>query len=795
MGDAFAKLHYFSHVTWWREGIEGLTQGRIALLETADALLRALQAGDGVRYASLGEQAVLLEDIARLRPDLLALLVIYGAGGRLGISPFYAGVDAMLSSGETLIRDLLVGLADTQAHGLPAPKTLYLAQNTQFNAQLPQFLRGFGIDSVIVVLRSHKMPLPFRWAAPDDTDVLVFPYEAGTPQDALEAQSLSQPDGPFLWLHAFDAQASRKPHFDDGLRVPVQPSTPGEFIALLRESLPDALRPLFRGDFYTLEQAFAAGRFSARMPFKQRLDALTRELACLIEPLLTLALTQGLLPSADNARALWAYSWRLLLQSHAPAVVGGMTTDDVMAEADINLQQAEALQANLLKSLCNAWHGAPTASGDQTHLVVWNLTSRRVAGMVDVRLRLPEGKFPFELRDAQGQSVVFTWYEAKQMLNFRAECPPMGYSTFTLELRGEPTSVYHRAERSRTTMISDADKVSVALEGDHVVWQGENWRVEDLVTYYDSGDYGSVEAYRTPTSDAMLIATLTDVVYSETAPTYERLVTTHRLRVPNALEDGKRGRGFKAFEITTSATLYFNVAGLHLHTSFTNPANDHRLRLHLQMPQPIRALLMDSPYYLNARPTGQAHPLQTFVLAQLQEGEMLLAVRGIRELTTLAPSTLALTLLRAVGWLDNSFTHAVPAAQTQETFHYDYALYPNAGSSPSQWWHTAQTFQMPLYAVQADTAPAVRERSYLTLEDERALVTALKPPQVGTGWVVRLFNPHDTPLETRLHAHQPITQARWVTLQERQLADAVLQDGAVVVRLKPYQIATLWLIW
>lgn len=800
MADSFARLHTFLYAAWQREGVHDLTQGRIALLETADALLKTLHSADGVasqtRHILLGSQSVLLEDVLHMRPHLLALLVIYGAGGRLSLSPFYVGADAALSGGETLVRDLLMGLAEGQAQGFVAPRTVYLAHNTQYNAQLPQILRGFGLDNAIVTLQSGKMPLPFRWASPDESDILVFPHDiTRVPEEALEAQSLVQPDGPFLWVRPFEPEEGDWLDFPDTLLVPTHASTPAEFVAQLRESLPDNLRPLFKGDFYTMEQECETGRFSARIPFKQRLDELTTRLTRLVEPLLTVAFGDAKQALPENAHALLAHSWRLLLQNHAPAIIGGMALDEVISGAEIRLQQVTTLQEKLLKTAVHTLYPAPATSGalDTVHLVVWNAHSRATVGMVDVTLRLPEGKFPQELRDKNGESVVFTWYEAKSALNFRAQCPSLGYTTYTLELSSEPTSVYHRAERSRTTNISDEDKVSLALDGDHLVWQGEDWRVEDLVTYYNSGDDGSTTVYRTPVSDAMLIATLTDQAYSETAPTYERLVMTHRLRVPNGLENGRRGRGFKAFDITTTATLYFNVAGLHLHTAFTNPACDHRLRLHLQTSSPIKRLLMDSAYYLNARPTGYAHPLQTFAVAQTDNMDMLLTARGIREMTTIAPNTLALTLLRAVGWLDENRQYATPAAQTQETLQFHYALYPKVGNAPAQWWHTAQAFQTPLHAIQLSGTPATPERSYLSVEDERVLVTALKPPQAGAGWVVRLFNPHDTALQARLHAYQPIARAQWLNLQEAPTADAQLSAGAADITLKPYQIATLLL--
>ncbi|HRF96593.1 MAG TPA: hypothetical protein PLZ51_15405, partial [Aggregatilineales bacterium] len=82
-------------------------------------------------------QTVILEDIAAVRPDLVTLLVIYNAGGRLGIGPWYVLVDEAMVSGESLIRNLLLARTNAAQYGLKLMAVGYSPLSSGHTAQLP----------------------------------------------------------------------------------------------------------------------------------------------------------------------------------------------------------------------------------------------------------------------------------------------------------------------------------------------------------------------------------------------------------------------------------------------------------------------------------------------------------------------------------------------------------------------------------------------------------------------------------------------------------------------------------
>ena len=74
-----ATLHIISHIRWQREGHEPFVVSRAQLLDTLTRLLAICSpttrpTRTPIKHFLLGGQTVILEDVAAVRPDLLALL-------------------------------------------------------------------------------------------------------------------------------------------------------------------------------------------------------------------------------------------------------------------------------------------------------------------------------------------------------------------------------------------------------------------------------------------------------------------------------------------------------------------------------------------------------------------------------------------------------------------------------------------------------------------------------------------------------------------------------------------------
>jgi alpha-mannosidase len=294
----------------------------------------------------------------------------------------------------------------------------------------------------------------------------------------------------------------------------------------------------------------------------------------------------------------------------------------------------------------------------------------------------------------------------------------------------------------------------------------------------------------------------------------------HRLRLsPSLKPDRSRGRGVKPIEITTTATFYDYMPGVYFQTTFDNDVLDHRLRAHLRTGIRSDEVLSDSAFGVvtrkiqmdgvaypnrpNLEGVVNTYPMRSLCAVQDDSSGMALLARGLPEFEAIpedGQTTLALTLLRAVGWLNRTDlrtrtgalepTLAVPGAQCQRPISAEYALIPIWSNDPSV-LRTAREYSAPLQAYQYSQPPQNTRFTYLHIEGEGVMMTALKPPQAGKGWILRLLNPTDSPIEAKLTPLGTLTRAQVVNLAEETQDNLDIHDGAVWVNLYPHQIVTL----
>jgi len=163
------------HTHWDREWYQTFQQFRIRLVHAVDRLLDILDRDDKFTHFMLDGQTIVLDDYLEVRPEQEELLKYYIRSGRIQVGPWYLQPDEFLVSGESLIRNLQIGLRQAADFGA-LMRVGYVPDCFGHIAQLPQILRGFGIDNAVfwrgVGAEAHKSE--FFWAAPDGTMVLVI---------------------------------------------------------------------------------------------------------------------------------------------------------------------------------------------------------------------------------------------------------------------------------------------------------------------------------------------------------------------------------------------------------------------------------------------------------------------------------------------------------------------------------------------------------------------------------------------------------------------------------------------
>ncbi len=138
-----------SHTHWDRAWYVPFQQFRVALVKLVDQVLGLLDSDPAFRCFMLDGQTIVLEDYLEVRPDRRDTIVHHVRAGRLQIGPWYVLADEFLVSPESLVRNLQVGRAMARDLGGSLDEG-YVPDAFGHIAQLPQILRGFGIDSAFL---------------------------------------------------------------------------------------------------------------------------------------------------------------------------------------------------------------------------------------------------------------------------------------------------------------------------------------------------------------------------------------------------------------------------------------------------------------------------------------------------------------------------------------------------------------------------------------------------------------------------------------------------------------------
>jgi alpha-mannosidase len=123
----------------------------------------------------LDGQTVILEDYLEVRPQQEKRLLELARQGRISVGPWYVLPGELLVSPESIIRNLALGHGMGERYG-GALKAAYVPDGFGHIAQLPQILRGFGIDSAFFWrgMGDEELGTEFECLAPDGSAVTAI---------------------------------------------------------------------------------------------------------------------------------------------------------------------------------------------------------------------------------------------------------------------------------------------------------------------------------------------------------------------------------------------------------------------------------------------------------------------------------------------------------------------------------------------------------------------------------------------------------------------------------------------
>jgi len=300
------------------------------------------------------------------------------------------------------------------------------------------------------------------------------------------------------------------------------------------------------------------------------------------------------------------------------------------------------------------------------------------------------------------------------------------------------------------------------------------WQVDDALRFVSEGDRGD-EYNFDPVAGGVVVERpeRVRVRFEPRSPVDVGIRVRATYRVPAALAPDRAARSERTVRLPLEwcVRLSPGVDRVDLTVELDNNARDHRLRALVRAPGAARRFEVESAFEVVERPIDPrpdperppaerpvgATPQRTF--ASLSDGERALTVanRGVAEAEGLPGGQLAVTLLRAVGWLSRDDlalrpVHAgppfpTPGAQVPGRHRVELSFRWHREGDPERAGH-AHRFARPPLAIQRGepAAPQLRDGDVLLGEADPRLVVSAVEPSPGGATRVRVYNGSGDPV-------------------------------------------------
>jgi alpha-mannosidase len=703
--------HLIPHTHWDREWYLTSAEFLPRLVAALDDLVHRLGQDPDFRSFLLDGQTVLLEDYLRVRPEQSAPIAELVRAGRLQVGPWYVLADELIPSGESLVRNLLAGSADSARLGRRLD-VLYSPDAFGHPAAWPSLAAEFAIPFGALWRGLGGEPGQqgdlYHWRDRAGREVRVYHlpadgYEVGAalPADPERLRTAWAAVGPALRARATTEHVAVFVGADHHAAHP----DPAALRAALARLEPTAEVRISRLDEF-LQAAWTAasepvptltgelrwsygytwtlqGVHGTRAPLKRRHGDAELRLERLAEPLAAL---DGWHRGADR-RPLLNAAWRTLLKAQFHDSIGGCTADPVARRVLARIEDAAAMAAAIERSALYSLVGYdPDTARDapdrvRPELLLWNPVPRARGGVAiadltwfrrDVLVGPPGNRVPRE-RPAPAESEIA---EALRGVPFQILGRRLGHDRLDA-LRHYPDQ--DEVEVTRVA-IAAPDLGGFALERPRGTRAPAPVEVRDGALEKGSVAVGVDRHGELWLRDRARGLTLAPLFALESEPdagdTYtfargkRRAERVSRWSRPVVLAAGPLVAAFE----TGTTLLEGRVAArlvLALHAGsdtlrctleIDNRAADHRLRLRCAAGGPVQGTVAGAAFGVERRPLARAtrrYPRETpvatapahrFVLTQGRGPSLGLLSPGFFEYEADGPSLL-LTLLRAVGQL------------------------------------------------------------------------------------------------------------------------------------------------
>jgi mannosylglycerate hydrolase len=705
------KVHIVPHMHWDREWYFSTEESRILLVNNMEEILEMLETNPDYPSYVLDGQTAILEDYFAVKPENKERVRKLVQEGKLIIGPWYTQTDEMVVGGESIVRNLLYGLKDTEEFGQPM-MIGYLPDSFGQSSQMPQILNGFDIKYSIfwrgTSERHGTDKTEFYWESDDGSKVLVqlFPlgYAIGKylPEDEEKLQERID-----KYFTVLDRGATTEniilPNGHD--QMPIQKNIftimeklqrlypdrefflskyENVFAELERnQSLPSIQGEFLDGKYMRVHRSI----YSTRMDIKAANARIENKLTNILEPLASIAYSLGF----EYHHGLIELIWKEIMKNHAHDSIGCCCSDKVHREIINRFFLAEEKTDQLIEFYKRKITDSIGTDRKEDRLTAFNLLpyERKEVVSTTVISKLPY----FTLEDEDGHKIPFEVLKKEELdpglidrqivhygnydpffqytIQLKDSIPAMGYKTYFVVGNGGETEMTNTLVE-KETVETDYYVVSVNPNGTLKIWDKELEKEFNHVLRLENGGDDGDEYDFSPLPNEQLIYSdnaSADVKITQNAHEAQ-LDIQLKLPVPGNLEQRKMGIVDSSVVVHWKVRIPNHQPLIKVEAEIENLAKDHRLRALIPTGIPSTFSVSDNQFGSIKRDVHDSamevwaeenwderpdsiYPMLTFVGLSNEEHGISVLTNSTREFEIVGENddTIAITLFRSVGVL------------------------------------------------------------------------------------------------------------------------------------------------
>jgi len=649
-----------SHTHWDPEWYSTFEEYRMRLVELMDKLLDILENNPEYHSFMFDGQVSPLESYLELFPENRERIKKLVKSGKLLVGPWFTLPDEYMIGPEALIRNLLVGTRIAQGYG-NVMKVGYLPDMAGHISQMPQILKGFGIESFVgwrgIAGYPETAKTAFIWKGSDGTEVLAIHLPWGyctgaslfddtefTFRRIQELRKREETRSATRFMLLMNGCDHEEPHSalpriikeikDKNPDFNIEHTNILEYIKAIKKELKDP--DVHIGEMRRTETSLLMpGILATRMPVKQENNKTEVLLEKYVEPLCTNAWLIGM----NYPERLIGTAWRYYLTNSFHDDIYGAHVDEVTSDVMNRYKRTQEI-GNRLTAISSHYIAKKiNTSGWYKAILVFNPTSWDRSEVVEATIDFSQEEnirafritsngedVPFQILDCQD----FTKYQSERNImdgmifsngtphfgvgpvrRYRIallaeNIPAFGYRAY----RVEPTSLNRRPVFSNKVKVNnrvlenDYIRVEVGNGGHFTLVHKPTGQVyENCNILEDGGDVGDGYTYQAPFIDQLVTNLGANGNYTilEKGP----IRATVKVDLDFILPAFSSERSRSEEKVICPLSIYISLNALSryvsIRTEFNNKAKDHRLRVSFQPRIPSQKVYVDGHFDILTR--------------------------------------------------------------------------------------------------------------------------------------------------------------------------------------------------